>query len=329
VASTALVKNLKNMTVTNRRGMASGEPMIVELAPGDQGVELAPGDQGTSSDDSLVSSNPWGSEEWENVPTVEGATVTTADSEHKPQDKQHKPASSQQTAPPGLSDRPDALEQEKIRILQAEAQIKVLAARADAAARAERDAEAATERAMAAEAAAVERRLIAERAMAAAAAAAAAAERAAAAAAERTAAAAAAATQSQQKEQPAAPRQADQQDDGRAASGSTGQQPTVTTVARYVRSIGNRTNRDALLAAARLDPNKGGRHQTNKQSMPGPRNPPWRTSKWAFRQQRMEPGCWQAPWKTAITVRTGLSRIWLFVVLCYILVRSKLIACFV
>ena len=221
-------------------GIKNKEPMIVELDPGEQG----------SND----YTNQWGSEsEWQDVPTGEVPTVRTANSKPRA-----SPSILHRVAP--RHSAPDAIEQAQIKVSLANAK-KVQAAEREAAAELtrQRDAVAAAERAAASAAAAVGRRLLAEGAAAAALAAAAAAERAA------EAAAPAAGSQGQQQDetaapqpaalqpapQPAAPHLAAQQA-GSAASSSTDQQQTDTTVAKYVRSIGNRTKRSALLAAARL-----------------------------------------------------------------------------
>ena len=237
---------MKNMTMM-RFDIMSKEPMIVELDPGEQG----------SND----YTNQWGSDsesEWQDAPTGEVPTVRTANS------KPRASPSILHCVAPHHSAR-DAIEQAQIKVLLAKAEKKVQAAEREAAAELtrQRDAVAAAERAAAAAAAAVGRRILAEGAAVAALAAAAAAERAA------EAAAPAAGSQGQQQDettapqpaalqpapQPAAPHLAAQQA-GYAASSSTDQQQTDATVAKYVRSFGNRTNRSALLAAARLASNK-------------------------------------------------------------------------
>jgi hypothetical protein len=237
---------VKNMTVI-RFGIRSMEPMIVELDPGEQG----------SND----YTNQWGSDsesEWQDVPTGEVPTVRTANSKPRA-----SPSILHCVAPHHSAH--DAIEQAQIKVSLANAEKKVQAAEREAAAELtrQRDAVAAAERAAAAAAAAVGRRILAEGAAVAALAAAAAAERAA------EAAAPAAGSQGQQQDettapqpaalqpapQPAAPHLAAQQA-GYAASSSTDQQQTDATVAKYVRSFGNRTNRSALLAAARLASNK-------------------------------------------------------------------------
>ena len=217
-------------------------------------MELDPGEQGSND-----YTNQWGSEsEWQDVPTGEVPTVRTANSKLRA-----SPSILHRVAP--RHSAPDAIEQAQIKVSLANAEKKVQAAEREAAAELtrQRDAVAAVERAAASAAAAVGRRLLAEGAAAAALAAAAAAERAA------EAAAPAAGSQGQQQDetaapqpaalqpapQPAAPHLAAQQA-GSAASSSTDQQQTDTTVAKYVRSIGNRTNRSVLLAAARLASNK-------------------------------------------------------------------------
>ncbi len=223
------------------------DPMIVELDHGEQG----------SND----CTNQWGSDsesEWQDVPTGEVPTVRTANLKPRA-----SPSILHSVAPRHSAH--DAIEQALFKVLPAKAEKKVQAAEREAAAERtrQRDAVAAAERAVASAVAAVGRRFIAEGAAAAALAAAAAAERAA------EAAAPAAGSQGQQQDetaapqpaalqpapQPAAPHLAAQQA-GSAASSSTDQQQTDTTVAKYVRSIGTRTTRSALLATARLASNK-------------------------------------------------------------------------